>query len=106
MTDYVNQIIHLERGTCSDTSETFLNELAAECRKWRSFIDHTFRDDMYHGRNLAHLYSNAVPYMCPTCDATTSTLSSLFQHIESNSCGQTLDDSIIGQLRNYLASRV
>ncbi|OAL05523.1 hypothetical protein IQ06DRAFT_239686 [Phaeosphaeriaceae sp. SRC1lsM3a] len=103
---YDGMIIHLERGTCSDTSEISLNELAAECRKWRHFIDEDYRDDMYYCRNLADLHGQAYPYMCPTCDAAMPKLSSLFQHVESESCTQTLDDNIIGQLRNYLASRL
>lgn len=101
-----DQIIHLERGTCSDTSEISLNELAAECRKWRHFIDEDYQDDMYYCRNLADLHGQVYPYMCPTCDATMPKLSSLFQHVESDACAQTLDDNIIGQLRNYLASRL
>lgn len=101
-----NQIIHLERGTCSDTSETSLNELAAECRQWHHFIDEEYRDDMYQGHNLATLHGHVNPYMCPTCDAAMPKLSSLFQHIESDSCAENLDDYPIGQLRNYLASRL
>ncbi|KAH7384149.1 hypothetical protein DE146DRAFT_667988 [Phaeosphaeria sp. MPI-PUGE-AT-0046c] len=103
---YGGMIIHLERGTCSETSETSLNELAAECRKWRHFIDEDYQDDMYHGRDLEDYHGQVSPYMCPTCDAAMPKLSSLFQHIESNSCAQTLGDHIIGQLRNYLASRL
>lgn len=35
-----------------------------------------------------------------------SKLSSLFQHVESQSCGQTLDDGVIEKLRRYLARRI
>ncbi|KAF2825689.1 hypothetical protein CC86DRAFT_370617 [Ophiobolus disseminans] len=103
---YGGMIIHLERGTCSNTSEIYLNELAAECHKWRHFVDEDFQGDMYNARDLSRLYNNPHPYMCPTCDAKMTKLSSLFQHIESSSCSQTLNDGIIGQLRNYLASRL
>ncbi|KAH7067511.1 hypothetical protein BKA63DRAFT_522275 [Paraphoma chrysanthemicola] len=100
---YGGMIIHLERGTCSDTSEILLNELAAECHKWRYFLNHEFQDYMY---NRQALEQDSYPYCCPTCDTSLPKLSSLFQHIESDSCGQTLGDSVIGQLRNYLASRL
>ncbi|KAF2024781.1 hypothetical protein EK21DRAFT_93777 [Setomelanomma holmii] len=100
---YGGMIIHLERGTCGDTDEISMNELAAECRKWRYFIYTNFQNDMYNCVPLEH---GLDPYYCPTCDASMPKLSSLFQHIESDSCDQTLGDSVIGQLRNYLASRL
>jgi hypothetical protein len=103
--DTTNQIIHLERGTCADTSETSLNELAAECHKWRHFIDEDYHEDMYQGLTLAQ-YGTIYPYMCPTCDVGLRKLSSLFQHIESDSCGLCLNDPVIRQLRNYLSSRL
>jgi len=61
---------------------------------------------MYNARDLNDIYSNTVPYKCPTCDSTMAKLSSLYQHVDSNTCDQALNDSVIGQLRNYLASRL
>ncbi|CAO2655281.1 Nn.00g103450.m01.CDS01 [Neocucurbitaria sp. VM-36] len=103
---YGGMIIHLERGTCSDIDHTDLNMLAAECRKWQYFIDDCCRDELLDYGELVYYYTEADPYLCPTCDAKFPKLSSLFQHIESSSCEQSLDDNVIGQLRNFLASRL
>ena len=101
----LSQIIHLEYGTCGNIDCIGLNKLAAKCRKWRSYIiDEDCRDDLLFDGDTNYL---ANPFMCPTCQATVPKLSSLFQHIESSACEQTLDDSRdIGQLRNFLASRL
>jgi hypothetical protein len=97
------QFTHLELGTCSSNSVVSLNELAADCHKWQYFIDEEYHDKMHRREELGEF---TWPYKCPTCDAILPKLSSLFQHIESNACSQTLDDPVIGQLRNYLASRL
>jgi hypothetical protein len=77
--------------------------LAAECRKWSYFIDEYCHNELCNDGEIYYLLN---PFMCPTCGATVPKLSSLFQHIESSACGQTLDDGVIGQLRNFLASRL
>jgi hypothetical protein len=99
-----SQIIHLEYGTCSNIDCIDLNKLAAECRRWHCFIDGDCRDDLLDVGDTNYLDN---PFMCPTCQATLPKLSSLFQHIESSACEQTLDDNRdIGQLRKFLASRL
>jgi hypothetical protein len=97
------QIIHLEYGTCSNINRTYLNKLAAKCRKWRYFIDEDCRDDLLNHGDTDFLVN---PFMCPTCNATVPKLSSLFQHIESSACEQTLHDDVVGQLRRFLESRL
>jgi len=80
--------------------------LAAECFKWRYFIDEDYHEELVEEGEVDSYYGNVYPFMCPTCDTTVPKLSSLFQHVESSSCAQTLDDNIIGKLRNFLASRL
>jgi hypothetical protein len=80
--------------------------LAAKCRKWRHFIDEDYQQEMRDGVDVNYVYQDPRPYMCPGCDASLPKLSSLFQHIESSSCDQTLDEGAIGTLRRFLASRL
>ncbi|KAI4650136.1 uncharacterized protein J4E79_009403 [Alternaria viburni] len=100
---YGGMIIHLERGTCGDLDSTDLNKLAAECYRWDQFIDADYQSELLDDGDTLY---EATPFMCPTCDAAMSKLSSLFQHIESDSCAQTLDEGAIGQLRRFLRSRL
>ena len=97
------QIIHLERGTCSNINYIPLNKLAAECYKWPYFIFEDYRDELLDDGDTEY---DCKPFSCPTCDTALSKLSSLFQHAESNACAQTLDDTDLGQLRRFLASRL
>lgn len=101
------KIIHLEYGTCdSGVDHLDLNATAAECRMWSHFIDEDYREDMLDSNDLQDIYSDKVyPYKCPTCDAAMPKLSSLFQHVESPACGQTLNEGAIGRLRRFLYSR-
>ncbi|KAF2252188.1 hypothetical protein BU26DRAFT_421026, partial [Trematosphaeria pertusa] len=104
---YGGMIIHLEYGTCdSGVDHLDLNATAAECRMWSHFIDEDYREDMLDSNDLQDIYSDKVyPYKCPTCDAAMPKLSSLFQHVESPACGQTLNEGAIGRLRRFLYSR-
>jgi hypothetical protein len=87
-----------------------LNKLAAECRRWPSFMDEEHHDELFEKGYIDDESTDddgyVYPYMCPTCDAAMPKLSSLFQHIESPRCGQTLDDGAIGTLRRFLSSRL
>ncbi|CAN9285421.1 unnamed protein product [Alternaria alternata] len=100
---YGGMIIHLERGTCSNINYIHLNKLAAECYKWAYFIFEDYRDELLDDGDTEY---DCKPFSCPTCDTALSKLSSLFQHAESNACAQTLDDTVLGQLRRFLASRL
>ncbi|KAH6876037.1 hypothetical protein BKA58DRAFT_437990 [Alternaria rosae] len=100
---YGGMVIHLEHGTCGDIDSTDLNKLAAVCNRWDQFIDTNYRGELF---NQGHTTYSATPFMCPTCDAAMSKLSSLFQHIESDSCAQKLNEGAIGQLRRFLRSRL
>jgi hypothetical protein len=94
--------------TWNDTPEISLNALAAACYECDDFIDRQYHDDMLDMEDLQYLnqYHDVKPYMCPTCHTRVSKLPSLFQHLESSSCGQIPNDSVIGQLRNFLKSQL
>jgi hypothetical protein len=92
------QIIHLEYGACSHIDRIELNRIAAECNVCHRFIDLDYIQELWYGDTC---YGD--PFKCPTCYATFSKLSSLFQHIESSACAQTLDENGIDELRNHLA---
>jgi hypothetical protein len=49
---------------------------------------------------------SAAVYFCPTCETPVSRLSSLFRHVESSECAQTLDDGPIGLLCRNLADEM
>ena len=49
------QIIHLERGTCSNINYIHLNKLAAECYKWPYFIFEDYRDELLDDGDRAGL---------------------------------------------------
>ncbi|KAF2126565.1 hypothetical protein P153DRAFT_297855, partial [Dothidotthia symphoricarpi CBS 119687] len=99
-------IIHAERGVCSNSDRIDLYMLAAECHRWRAFIDQDYHSEMLGGWDLEYRYGKVDPFHCPECGIRLPQLSSLFQHIESNSCDQTLNDGAIGQLRNFLWNRL
>jgi hypothetical protein len=61
---------------------------------------------MLQGQDIDEMYGRVELYFCPSCKAWLYKLSSLFQHIESQACSQTLDDGVIGQLRRYLAAYI
>lgn len=98
-----SQIIHLERRTCSNISYTDLNKLAAECYKWNYFMDERYRDELLDEGDTVY---DVAPFICPTCDAAMPKLSSLFQHVESDACAQTLNEGAVRQLRNFLSRRL
>ncbi|KAF1957978.1 hypothetical protein CC80DRAFT_491291 [Byssothecium circinans] len=104
---YGGMIIHLESGTCNDdVTKEDLDATAAECYVWSHFIDDSYRGDMLEGCDLERDYTDTTyAYKCPTCDVSLRKLSSLFQHVESSACSQTLDSGAIGQLRRFLTSR-
>jgi len=78
--------------------------LAAVCRKWPDFVcgECCIYDLLDYGDSQSH----ADPFKCPTCDASMAKLSSLFQHVESDSCEQTLVDGAVGTLRRFFRSRL
>jgi hypothetical protein len=81
--------------------------LAAECRAWRHFISHEgYLGDMLLGLDLEYKYYDPLPYACPGCDALFPRLSGLFQHVESSSCDQSLNDGAIGTLKRFLRGRL
>jgi hypothetical protein len=82
-----------------------MNGLAAACSTWPDFIVGEYQDDMYYRRTLAQ-DDTIIPYKCPSCDAKLRKLSSIFEHVESDSCGQELDDPIIRRLQDHLALHV
>jgi hypothetical protein len=99
------QIIHLESGCCSDVDRDFLNTLAAKCNRSNEFILSQYEDNLLDG-DLEYYHGRVNPYFCSTCDAEVPRLSSLFQHVESRACSQTLDDGVMGTLRRYLVNYV
>ena len=98
------QIIHLESGACTSGINILdLNNTAARCFQWSQYIDEDYRQDLLDCVELATYYTDTVyPYRCPECDTNFTKLSALFQHVESNSCDQTLDDYPIGKLKRFL----
>ncbi|KAF2258284.1 hypothetical protein CC78DRAFT_537915 [Lojkania enalia] len=95
---YGGMIIHLEAGTCpSGINAVELNNSAALCFQWKKYIINEFvRDCMLNG------YLDSLLYQCPTCFAKFGKLSSLFMHVESPSCSQTLNQGAIFKLRKWL----
>jgi hypothetical protein len=80
-----------------------LKKLTARCRRWHYFIDEDCRNELLNDGDIDY---HVNWFTCPTCDAKVLKLSSLFQHIESSACEQTLDDDVVRQLRNFLESRL
>jgi hypothetical protein len=64
-----------------------------------------YEDNLLDG-DLEYYHGKVNPYYCPTCGTEVPRLSSLFQHVESRACSQTLDDGVMGTLRRYLANYV
>jgi hypothetical protein len=58
---------------------------------------------MLEGQDIDAMYGRVELYFCPDCGAWVYKLSSLFQHVESQACSQTLNDGAIGDLRQHLA---
>ncbi|KAF2632900.1 hypothetical protein BU25DRAFT_324717, partial [Macroventuria anomochaeta] len=92
------RIIHLESGCCSDIDRDLLNILAAECHRWTEFLFDDYQQYLIDG-DLAYYHDKIIPYFCSTCGAEIPRLSSRLQHVESQSCSQTLHDGVVGTLR-------
>ncbi|KAF2787457.1 hypothetical protein K505DRAFT_342923 [Melanomma pulvis-pyrius CBS 109.77] len=106
---YGGMIIHLETGACVSGIDRFdVYETVAECRRWPDYIDQNFYEEILCRTDLEdYNYTEKVyPFNCSTCQQTFSKLSSLFQHVESPSCGQTLDKGSILVLRRFLRDRL
>ncbi|KAH6642067.1 hypothetical protein C7974DRAFT_384783 [Boeremia exigua] len=99
-TTYGGMILHLESGCCSDIDCADLDRLAANCSRWREFVDINHRDAMLRSDDIS---AYLELYFCPCCEMPMTELSGLFQHVESGACEQTLDVGAVGQLRRYLA---
>lgn len=94
-------IIHLESGACESGIDILdLNESAAMCFQWRHYLNEEYRSDMLDRQNWWD--SGAWPFQCPTCEASFSKLSGLFQHINSQGCSQ---GGAIGKLVKWLRNR-
>ncbi|KAF3042932.1 hypothetical protein E8E12_007432 [Didymella heteroderae] len=102
---YGGMIIHLESGCCSGVDRDSLNALAAQCNRSREFILSEYEENLLDG-DLEYYHGKVNPFFCPTCDTEVPRLSSLFQHVESRACSQTLEDGVMGTLRRFLANYV
>ncbi|KAF2031135.1 hypothetical protein EK21DRAFT_99895 [Setomelanomma holmii] len=109
---YGGMIIHLESGACkSQMVESDLSQSAALCFQWKKFsinpVDRQVAiDNESFFEYLREKHGPAVCfYKCPSCDQRFPKLSSLFMHIESPACSQTLGDGAIGKLRAWLINR-
>ncbi|KAF2118182.1 hypothetical protein BDV96DRAFT_569423 [Lophiotrema nucula] len=102
-TTYGGMIIHLEAGTCPSGIDVYdLNKSAARCFQWRKWIDKSYRSDLlYH----VPIGQGEFPYKCPTCDAGLPKLSSLFMHVASPACAQTLNSWPITKLKRWLKNQ-
>jgi hypothetical protein len=104
-------IIHLESGACdSKVNESDLVYSAALCFQWaKYFISPSDRKILLEGHDLLGMlreqYTSTLIFKCPTCINKFPKLSSLFMHVESPTCSQTLDDGAIVKLRNWFAKR-
>lgn len=65
-------------------------------------MDPGSREDIFDGYTL---HRDGFHFDCPDCDMNFRKLSGLFQHIESQTCDQTLYDGAIGKLREWLYQR-
>lgn len=105
-------ITHLESGTCeSGIDLDDLNYRAVQFTDAEEFID---RDSIYSYDESDHLLEHirrdlvvkdngtAFLFICLTCEASFPKLSSLFQHIGTESCEQKLDEGVIEELVTYL----
>jgi hypothetical protein len=80
--------IHLEAGTCSSGSNLhYITELAYECWARRHYT--TGRCEGYH-------------FECRRCEKEFTTVSGMFQHVESDSCSASLDDYYLAALDRHV----
>jgi DNA-directed RNA polymerase subunit RPC12/RpoP len=100
---YGGMIIYLESGCCSYVDRIELNQLAVKYPRWSEFVDEDYYSEMLQGQDIDAMYGRVELYFCPDCGAWLYKLSSLFQHVESQACSQTLYDGAIGDLRQHLA---
>lgn len=95
---YGGMLIHLEYGNCTSGLNMFdVNKTAALCFQWKRYTDKDLRHELLKRRSPSE-----QPFYCPTCGVWFGKLSSLFQHVESPHCGQTLKAGAIGKLKNWL----
>jgi len=104
---YAAMILHLESGGCCSGIDLLdLNKSAAECPRWRSYLDEDYRSEMLKGQDLSEQYYDVVyPFECPGCDRVFAKLSGLFQHTGSESCTQRLNKGAIVKLVRYLSDQ-
>lgn len=84
-------VLHLEMGTCSSGIDLqAINDIAWNCRESDEYID------------------NDGDYKCPTCERYFKFMSGLLQHVESDSCDETLrwEDSPLSIFLRFLEARV
>ena len=96
-------MLHLESGRCSDVTCETLNMLAAKCNRWYEFVYEEYQCAMLIGFEFSN---HPELYYCPCCEMPAMKLSGLFQHVESASCSQTLDDGAMGTLHRYLEAYI
>jgi len=106
-TTYSGMVIHLETGNCDSGVDIIdINESAAMCYQWRSYLDEDYRDEMLQCVDLKEEYAGTVyPFECAQCEASFPKLSALFQHVESSSCEQDLDGKAMLKLMTWLKKR-
>ena len=108
-TTYSGMIIHLESGACpSQISESDLVLSAARIYDYADFFVYTdTRDQIENGdtfylQEVREEYGNVDFFNCPTCKGQFPQLSSLFMHVATPACSQTMRGGIIGELRQVL----
>ncbi|KAF2092823.1 hypothetical protein NA57DRAFT_49675 [Rhizodiscina lignyota] len=101
-------LIHLESGACSSgVSIASVNRQAAKCYQWNWWInDEVFREEtMLNREDIKEFFGDdALPFYCSKYHTDFPKLSSLFQHIESPACEQTMADFPIGKLVRWLGN--
>ncbi|OSS44732.1 hypothetical protein B5807_10693 [Epicoccum nigrum] len=100
---YSGMILHLESGVCSYVNHKTLNQLAA---KYYSCSEYMFRESQHAMRTGVTPSNYEYHYFCPTCKVPTTKLSSLLQHIESETCEQTFADGVIDCMLDYISEHV
>ncbi|KAH6871547.1 hypothetical protein B0T10DRAFT_260541 [Thelonectria olida] len=84
-------MLHLEAGTCESGADLdFVVDVAFDCHQSDSY---TCDDPDFD-------------FQCPTCDMQFVYMSGFFQHVESCSCDEDLQEKPLRQFLNYLRSRL
>lgn len=99
---YSAMFIHLENGCSTTIGE--LNRLARTCYQWKHYID-----PIYTYYLMNDNFSPRPPaFRCPGCERTFSFLSSLVQHVESDSCSEGIHHGTgaIGKMIHFVSLRV